>query len=143
MNRLRIIYLTIRFYNGSFINIPKIIVFILFLFFRVRYLQVQWVEEQYNIFAFVLVKTDILKLPVYNGGTGKWWGWFVNSWHFRLLLLPVQNKSKKKWEIRQFTKFDGRLIQSDMRNDETTDVLSKRNRSEKKNTEHHTCSNEC
>lgn len=54
-----------------------------------QYLQVQWIEEKNNIFAFVLFKTDFFELSVYHSSTGKIWGWLVNGWHFCNLLEAV------------------------------------------------------
>lgn len=48
---------------------------------RLVYLQIQWVEEQYEIFALELRQIDFLEFTVDDGGTGKRWGWLVESRH--------------------------------------------------------------
>lgn len=46
------------------------------------YLQVQWVEEQYNVFPFILFQADFFEFPFDDSGAGELWCWFVQSWHF-------------------------------------------------------------
>lgn len=52
-----------------------------------EYLQVQWVEEQDQIFAFVLGQIDFLKFTIDDGGAGKAGSWFIQSRHVDLDLL--------------------------------------------------------
>lgn len=62
-----------------------------------QYLQIQWVKEQYNIFAFILFQFDIFELTINDGCACKWWRWFVQSWHFGLihfLRLAIRSETK-------------------------------------------------
>lgn len=43
-------------------------------------LQIKWVEEQDQIFALEVIKTDVFKLSILDGSTLKKWSMLGNSW---------------------------------------------------------------
>lgn len=87
------------------------------MFELMKYLQIQWVEEQNHVFSLVLVQADLLELTVDNGGTGKMWGWLLNGWHFCRCFVyclfsifkpgwrydrgPMKRRAKNRWEKEQ------------------------------------------
>lgn len=44
--------------------------------------EVQWIEEEHQVFAFVLAQIDFFEFTVNDGGAGKSWSWFIDGWHF-------------------------------------------------------------
>lgn len=65
------------------------------------YLQVQWIEEQYDVFAFVLVQADLFEFAIDDSGAGKLRCWFIQSWHF--VDFPIgegrgEKRKKKKYD---------------------------------------------
>lgn len=72
-----------------------------------QYLQVQWVEEENNVFAFILSEINFFEGTVYHSGSGEVWCWFVKSWHFCILwflwkikyikLLIICDSPKCEW----------------------------------------------
>lgn len=60
------------------------------------YLQIQWIEEENNIFAFVLSKVDLFKLSVDHCGAGKIWGWFVKCWHVECFDCYFKERNEQK-----------------------------------------------
>lgn len=82
------------------------------------YLQVQWIEEENHVFAFVLSEIDFLELTVYHSGTGEVWCWFIKCWHFRIfcLLFKEKNKIKGKIEKKYSTAIVVRRMNDDTQN---------------------------
>jgi len=56
--------------------------------------KVQWIEENHQVFAFVVRKLDFLELAVDDGGPFKIWGWLLDLRSH--LDMPDQVEKRKR-----------------------------------------------